>query len=258
MPTAPEPAEPTGWEHYELWRGVREALLACPDNFTTPTNIEGLMATDVFTLNTALSATIETSVVDTLNGLRSVWDPHSKYRTYAFVRQSQTFPDVVLRQLQNGSHTMLGIELKGWYLLAKEGEPSFRFKVTPAACNPWDLLVVVPWVLSNVLAGTPVLLRPFVAGAQYCAEQRNHYWLYERAAKGGSGTIELATDVGPYPEKGEKNNDHPSKDPSNFGRVARYGPMKKYVVSMCDERIGGIAVRDWQKFFKEHTEKEAQ
>ena len=31
----------------------------------------------------------------------------------------------------------MGIELKGWYVLAKEREPSFRQKVTPAACSPW-------------------------------------------------------------------------------------------------------------------------
>ena len=32
----------------------------------------------------------------------------------------------------------MGIELKGRYVLAKESEPSFRYKVTPAACSPWD------------------------------------------------------------------------------------------------------------------------
>lgn len=31
----------------------------------------------------------------------------------------------------------MGIELKGWHVLAKEREPSFRYKVTPAACSPW-------------------------------------------------------------------------------------------------------------------------
>ena len=50
------------------------------------------MATDIFTLNTALAATIEESMVKTLNDLRSVWDPRAAYETYAFVRQPQTFP----------------------------------------------------------------------------------------------------------------------------------------------------------------------
>lgn len=36
------------------------------------------MATDIFTLNTTLAATIEESVVKTLNNLRSVWDPKNQ------------------------------------------------------------------------------------------------------------------------------------------------------------------------------------
>ena len=47
---------------------------------------------------------------------RSVWDPHKTYQTYTFVRQPQTFPDVVLRELDNDQHVLMGIELKGWYL----------------------------------------------------------------------------------------------------------------------------------------------
>ena len=133
------------------------------------------MATDIFTLNTALAATIEDSMVKTLNDLRSVWDPGDEYETYAFVRQPQTFPDVVLRQIDNGEDVLLGIELKGWYLMAKEEAPTYRFTVTEAACNTHDLLVVVPWLLSNILAGSPVLFRPFVESALYCARKRNHY-----------------------------------------------------------------------------------
>lgn len=119
------------------------------------------MATDIFTLNTALGATIEDSMVKTLNDLRAVWDSSDEYETYAFVRQPQKFPDVVLRQIDNGEDVLLGIELKGWYLLAKEEVPTYRFTVTEAACNEHDLLVVVPWVLSNILAGSPVLCRSF-------------------------------------------------------------------------------------------------
>ena len=88
------------------------------------------MATDIFTLNTALAATIEDAMVKTLNDLRNVWDPQDEYETYAFVRQPQTFPDVVLRRVDNGEEVLLGIELKGWYLLAKEEAPTYRFTVT--------------------------------------------------------------------------------------------------------------------------------
>ena len=211
------------------------------------------MATDVFTLNTTLAATIEESVVRTLNNLRSVWDPDDDYRTYAFVRQPQTFPDVVLRTHTNGDDVLLGIELKGWYLLAKEEVPTYRFTVTAAGCNPWDLLAVVPWVLSNVLAGSPVLHRPFVETARYCAEVRNHYWLHQRNFKGDPGTIVTPTNVKPYPSKSDNISDDATKDAgNNFGRLARYGIMDAYIAEMHSSLIRGIAVRDWQKFFKAH------
>ncbi len=58
----------------------------------------------------------------------------------------------MLRSVDNGIVPLMGIELKGWYLLSREQAPTYRFTVTREACNPWDLLAVVPWVLSNVLA----------------------------------------------------------------------------------------------------------
>ena len=86
--------------------GETARLFAVPDHFTTPTVIEGLLATDIFTLNAPLAATIEESFVNTLNTLRPVWDPDSQYQTYSFVRQSQTFPDVILRAVDNGSNPL--------------------------------------------------------------------------------------------------------------------------------------------------------
>jgi len=116
------------WQHKKLWQSVKDALAALPIYFRSDTFIEGINATDIFTLNSALGATIENQVVETLNQIRSVWDPADTYRTFAFVRQPQTFPDVVLKDLSCATGApILGIELKGWYLLAKEGEPSLRF-----------------------------------------------------------------------------------------------------------------------------------
>ena len=252
-PEAPPLVEPTAWEHYQLWHRVRNALFACPDRFSSPTTIEGLMATDIFTLNTTLAATIEEAAVKTLNDLRSVWDPDGEYETYSFVRQPQTFPDVVLRRRDNGSDVLLGIELKGWYLLAKEEAPTYRFTATEAACNPQDLLVVVPWVLSNILAGSPVLHRPFVESALYCARKRNYYWLHERQIRGDAGAIEIPDDVSPYPASKSNISDRATKDGGhNFGRLARYGLMDDYIAQMRATLVRGISVSDWQAFFKAH------
>src|SRR5262245_43086459 len=84
VPAAPTRAEPTAWEHYELWKRVCDAIRSLPDHFKTTTNIEGMLATDIFTLNSALGATIEEQVVHSLNSLRPVWDPNKEYQTFAF------------------------------------------------------------------------------------------------------------------------------------------------------------------------------
>src|SRR5258708_1938649 len=247
----PEPTrvEPSRWEHFQLWKRVGEALRALPDYFKTTTSIEGILGPDIFTLNTVLGATIEEQVVRSLNALRPVWDPDKKYQTYAFVRQPQTFPDVVLRSKTNGQTILMGIELKGWYLLAAEGEPSLRFAVTPSACNPWDLIVVVPWALSNVLAGSPVAYAPFVELARYCAAQRNHFWKHVRTTTADS-TITLATGVGPYPKKSDPITDRTHDPGGNFGRIARYGIMNAYVQEMLATPLAGIPVSAWLPFFK--------
>ena len=253
MPEPPVPAEPVDWPHYPLWKRVHKALYAVPDYFSTSTVIEGLLATDIFTLNAPLAATIEESVVNTLNSLRPVWDPDSRYQTYAFARQSQTFPDVVLRTIDNGSKPLMGIELKGWYLLARERCPTYRFTVTEEACNPWDLLVVVPWILSNVLAGSPVLFKPFVKPSRYCAQKRNYYWQCERNAR-SSTKISVPAGVGPYPSKSDPISDKPASDSGgNFGRLARYRIMDDYIEEMLNESVRGIPVSGWLDFFTETT-----
>jgi len=250
---APTRLEPTEWEHYDLWLRMREAVHALPDHFETATNIEGMLATDLFTLNAALGATIEEQVVSTLNDLRPVWDPAKRYQTYAFVRQPQTFPDVVLRRKADAQEILLGIELKGWYLLAKEGMPNFRFTITPAACNPWDLIVVVPWALSNVLSSSPVVFSPFIELARYAAEQRNYYWQYERQAE-GDPSVKIAPGGRPYPERGDQVADRPAHDPGgNFGRLARYGIMNMYVHEMLQTKLLGIPVKEWLGFLRAHA-----
>ena len=134
QPKPPSRELPDSWEHYELYRNVREAIATLPIYFRTETHIAGIMATDLHTLNTVLGTTIEEQVVRTLNLIRKTWDPGGDYALYSFVRQPQTFPDVRLRKVTD-DETLLGVELKGWYLLAKEKEPSLRFQVTRAACT---------------------------------------------------------------------------------------------------------------------------
>ena len=255
MPTAPVRQTPDSkWQHHALHKRVREALFSLPLHFRTQTNIEGISATDIFTLNSALGATIENQVVNTLNLMRPVWDSDGTYRQYAFVRQAQTFPDVLLRRMSENpagpDDVILGIELKGWYLLAKEAEPSFRFQVTPAACALQDLIVVVPWALTNVISGSPMVFSPYIESSRYAADFRNHHWQHLREAKGDS-TIKQPAGVKPYPKKSEHIADAPAADKGgNFGRFARTGLMDEYLARAKEELLAGIRAEYWLSFFK--------
>lgn len=239
------------WPHRKLWQGVVDALRALPAHFHSDTFIEGINATDVFTLNSALGATIENQVVETLNTIRSVWDPDNQYGTCHFVRQPQSFPDVVLKNLaEEDAKPIMGIELKGWYLLAKEAEPSLRFQQNKNACSPADVIMVVPWVLNSVISGRPRIYTPYIVAARYAAEYRNWHWQKMRNEKGSSEIIE-PKNVVPYPRKADATNDQPVADKGkNFGRIARSGLMDDYLQKMQLQPVCGIRASYWLDFFK--------
>lgn len=243
------------WAHRELYDRVLDALHALPARFRTSLRIAGISATDLFTLNTPLGAAIEASVVENLNDLRELWDPDRKYEIYSFVRQAQVFPDVRLQTTAPGvaesDRILMGIELKGWFLLAKEGEPSFRYKASPQVCAPQDLLVVFPWGLDEVISGAPRLLRPFIEEARFAAEHRNHYWEVLRGVTGNNAKVNLSSVTSPYPSKGDKFNDEPVADKgSNFGRVARGNLMKDFITELLEQPISGIPAKHWQGFLR--------
>jgi len=144
----------------------------------------------------------------------------------------------------------MGIELKGWYLLAKEREPSFRYLVTPAVCNLQDLIAVVPWSLSNVISGRPRVFNPFVESARYAAEYRNYHWQHIRKTSLDAG-IAIATPSSAYPAKSDAICDRPNADPGrNFGRLARTGIMDAYMDAARQEPLCGIEAQHWVSFFK--------
>ena len=232
---------------------VRAALRALPAYFDSKTNIEGLGVTDLFSLNALLASTIEVQVVETLNRMRSVWDPQDEWPLYSFERQAQTFPDVLFRKhgSDGSSEVALGIELKGWYLLAKEGVPSFRYTVTPGACTEWDLLAVVPWHLENVLAGAPRVGVPGVWSARHAAEYRNHWWRHERVSR-SDATIVMPAGAQPH-DRRDHTADRPVSDAgSNFGRIARIGIMRDWIDRKQMVPIAGIPARHWVEFFRRH------
>jgi hypothetical protein len=232
---------------------IETALRAVPFYFESSVVIEGVEARDLFSLNAVLGSTIEVQTVLALNKLRAVWDPEGVMGACAFQRSSQVFPDV--RLVDKGGESsvpLIGIELKGWYVLTREKAPTFRYKVTPTACGDNDLLVVVPWYLSNVLSGRPVLCAPFIVNAREAAERRNTYWVEERrTGSSGPGVIAPAN-VSPYPHAGAEIADTPADGDkgNNFGRIARIpGFMDAFILATLQTPIAGIAAKHWIDFF---------
>ena len=230
-----------------LREGVVRALRAIPMHFSSTINVEGISTTDLFSMNTLLGGAIENQTVETLNATRAIWDPDGRWADYEFKRYSESFPDVRLES-NAGGEPLLGIELKGWYLLAKEEEPSFRFKAAANAMTVWDLIVVFPWSLSNVISGTPVLTSPFIEQAKYAADLRTEYW------ENRSPTAQRVEHphTHPYPDPRSAYSDIVRDDRGgNFGRIARItGLMDDWILEAMKTSLAGIEAKWWVRFFK--------
>jgi len=262
-----QPQEPPDPPPDSLPGRVRSALFAVPENFQGVI-APALQAPDIHTLGGVLGSTIEQEVVETLNRLRNTtWDPDGKLAGYRFVRQAQVFPDVVLKATDPDMSPgiLLGIELKGWYVLAKERMPNFRFKATPKSCAEEDMLVVFPWALSRVISGEAQVFPPWIVNARYAASYRNWHWIHSMGTEGqslvpsGDRGVLLSRVTEHYPESGtEEHNDEAQNDKGgNFGRTARTGLMRPYIARVFDEEeLAGIQLRYWQRFLelfgKEH------
>lgn len=237
---------------YELRENIIEALGAVAVHFDSTISIEGIEATDLFGMNQLLGGAIETQTVAVLNRLREIWDPDDRYACYEFRRYPESFPDVRLVHV-NGGTPLIGIELKGWYLLSKEGEPSFRFQASANAMTVYDLLVCYPWSLTNVISGQPRLHAPYIEQAKYAADRRTYYWKTRRPPrnpKPGYFDIEYP-DTHPYPEAGTAYTDKAVRDGGgNFGRVARFGIMDEFAEKSLSIPLAGIAARHWIEFLK--------
>lgn len=249
----PEMTKPDeDWSHFSLWKRVTEAIKDIPEHFKTKISVSGVNATDIFTFGPSINSAIERNVALTLNHMRDEWDPDDDYESYEFIRQAETFPDFLLKNRVKND-IIMGIELKSWFLLSKEKEPSFRFKVTPAACAPADLLVVIPWALSDAISGEPQVFDPYVKPAKYVAEYRNYYWQELRNTSDDT-EINAPENVEPYPTGREKIQDKPVYNGGyNFGRIARVHTdevMDNFVENCISKDISGIEVEKWIDFLR--------
>ena len=226
---------------------------------TIDNHYSGILATDLFSLNTLLGSMIESKVVAYLNTQRHLWD-HGEWSEYHFIRSNESFPDVRLIR-KTGSHdVVLGIELKSWFILSKEGEPSFRYRTASEACDNGDLLCIIPWYLSDAVCGHPVLASPWLYSAKAAAEATKRYWIYERQTDKPltleERGLDVPSDVRPYMSNArDKTNYKPRNDGgNNFGRLARTGIMTEFVEEVLKEDILGIPANNWRLFLKAHTD----
>lgn len=191
-----------------------------------------------------------------LNSLRSIWDPQGKWADKEFRRYPESFPDVRLVGSNKDDSPLIGIELKGWYLLSKESEPSLRYKASADAVTEWDLICCVPWGLSNVLSGKPVVYEPYVEQAKFASDMRTYYWNHRRGDNSKRDCGIHHPETTPYPKPGTQYVDVPNQDGGgNFGRIARVdGLMADWVDESMDTLMAGIEAKYWVSFFKLFSE----
>jgi hypothetical protein len=243
-------------EQEGLWKGTVAALTSLPAYFKSRLVITDVLATDLHAFNVSLGASIELQVIQSLNELRRVWDPAGNYSVYTWERQPQRFPDVVLRTTSIGYEPIvMGVEMKGWYVLSREREPSGRFQVGVSVCAPMDLLCIVPWALDAAVSGSPRAFEPWVVNASSAAAYRNFYWEHTRKLgardAGQPRGIKPSTITTHYPTKDQTINDEPLYDRGgNFGRFARGAAMKTYIDELVSTELVGIPLRDWKSFLK--------
>lgn len=240
----------------ELLKNLKEALYALPHYFESPIAIQGLPATDLFSVNTLLGGAIEEQTVRILNNMRNVWDPDGAWFNYKFIRFPESFPDVRLVKSQQDESPAIGIELKGWYLLSKEAEPSFRYKASADAVTEYDMIACFPWALSEVLSGVPAVFNPYIEQAKYASDMRTYYWENRKGVSEGRSVVINHPQTTPYPKAGTKYADEPEKDGGgNFGRIARIpGLMDDWVKETIELKLSGIEAKYWISFLSAFTE----
>jgi hypothetical protein len=217
------------WEHHEIHQRVLSLLVEIPVSISM--NIQGpvgVSVTGLQALGPALADDLEVQLVGELNRRRSAWDPRDKYHGFGFVRQPQNFPDILFTRLGSSEEPLFGIELKSWYLLANEEEPSFRFRTTPEACAEADILALYPWCFVDVYRGPAKLFQPYLCPARWAAEYRNYHWNHLMRHK-KTGKVVSPKGVAPYPKAGARIHDRGSPDHGgNFGRMARWGLLDTF------------------------------
>lgn len=126
-----------------------------------------LLGSNISKLSPFVSTMLERSVVDELTGVEP---DHG----YTWARQDPGFPDAGVVD-PDGLFTGDGIEVKCWYVLASE--ITGRFRESQRHLEGHDVrIALVPWVMSHIVFGSPVILDVAIIDAMSLAQARDaHY-----------------------------------------------------------------------------------
>lgn len=91
-----------------------------------------------------------------------------------WVRQDPDFPDALLKK-RSGEETGVGFEVKAWYALSTELTGRFRESVN-LLNNKNIQVVVVSWMMSHVVYGTPRILDVLIVDALEVAKSRDSHY----------------------------------------------------------------------------------
>ena len=235
---------------------VREAVLALEGNVVDDLALP--LPGDLKDLPKAaslISGIVEDRIPAMLNSVRATtWDENGLLGAYEFRRYTIGFPDIQLVERANPDNVLFEIEAKSWYILARDTLTA-RFLTSANVINDGTLVIVVGWMLNNVVAGSPVLMRIHVADARELARARDQQWVDVGAdhrvrepvndPNTPRNLIRTQVDGEIQGADGEwrKNSD-------NFGKLERIPnlALRQFRDSTLDLVAAGKSLRDWRAF----------
>lgn len=136
---------------------------------------------------------IEELIGTQLNGaLRDLWadDPN-----LVFFRNAVQFPDLYLIHKEQ-KRILLSIEVKSWFVFSGD-DITARFEAAPNVIKDGSLIVLFPWHMTDLVFGTPILLKPYIGDAKALAERRDQIWIagglreFKRGVKSPNRKVEI-------------------------------------------------------------------
>jgi hypothetical protein len=201
-----------------------------------------------------VSGTIENRIPEMLNRVRNTtWDPGQAYIAYEWRKSPIGFPDLLLVDRADPEQVIFEIEAKSWYVLSTDALTA-RFLTDPSVITAGTLVVVVAWILDEVVAGSPKLLRIHVDDAARLAEVRDDKWTsgrVDRRIVRPSNSPHTPRSLFSTQVRGEYlRNGQWQAEAQNFGKLDRLGDprLQQFKKDTLSLKAAGKSYGDWRNF----------